>query len=1113
MEPVGFAAAIITLTKTTTTAIRVLRSYNDSEEEVSTIERELESLQAVLQRLAWLEQEANNDEAATGIALPTLMDPWYIGVFKRCQKEVEGLSSRLSLQDSSRTRRAIKQLRWPFKKKETEEIVQSIRNLTESILQTVQLDQTSMILKMNNAMRSENKVALSAQKTIKRSIYQSFAAVDPSLNYRRAKHKRHPKTASWFIESDYFNEWKSRTPSFCWPHGIIGSGKTVMSSVIIGHMSRECSPKPRSALAYFYFDFSDLDKMSPENMLRSLIEQFCRKCRDIPLLERVAKFREPYFDPDAYDYDLLALLIEIIDTFEESFIVIDALDVCSNVSELLHIIRNILCRSSSKVHILSTSRQEKCIEDEVNSLPGNVQKATMNKTLVNRDICTYVQECLKTNPKFKRWDKYSDILKAIENRTINKADGMFQWAVCQLEVLGDCFNEQALRAALGSPPKSLNDMYEQILRDTVRERDSYTSKMLHWLAFACRPLTIAELAEMLTIDLNDDIQFDSGRRFFDPREILNICPPLVRVDVEEGRGDVVKLVHLSIKEFIVSDDLSTSTQPVSQYHISESSGNTEMAEICLAYLLHFFHETAVEDGVDTRFPLARYASRYWVHHVRSAKNITTRIRILALKLLSSNSLAYLNWIRLYDPERPTSSPNYQKKRSTIYAPLYYMALTGSADLTKLLLEEGTQPDSCCGSSRSPLQAACALGHVGVARQLIAKGADVNFTKVGWRNALWLATAGGHTETVQLLLEKGADVNASGPLLQDAAARGHADVVKLLLQKGQDPNKPTEIHGTALQAACRYGHGEVVDLLLENGADFNIQSGIYEAPLLAACVNGHLHICTQLLLKGANPNTKCREYGNALNAAASKGHLRIVEELVQNGATVDIVDSEGGIPLQSSLAAGHESIAQLLLSKGANPRWKGGMYDNVLQAASRGGVQCVVKSLIASGVDVNTSGGKYGTALQAAASRDHVEIIKMLIDCGASINAEGGYYGSALHAASSNGYENTVQVLLSFGANVNILVGKFGCPIQEAAVHGHSRVVRRLLDNGADINSSAGRRGPISILEFATRRGHTEVVQTILQWASDTHVELNALEVSLEAAAECDEEEIAALLKK
>ncbi|KLJ08471.1 hypothetical protein EMPG_16100 [Blastomyces silverae] len=1099
MEAVGFAAALITLLKATTTAISAVRSYSASELEVSRIEQEILDLQAILKRLELLEQEADKNEAATGSALPMLKAPWYNGVFDLCQKELEGLSARLSLQDGSRTRRVVQQLRWPLKKKETEQVILNIRKHTESLLQAVQVDQTSMLLKMNNTVQSENKFKLDK---LQRRINRRLAAVDPSLNYRRAKHKRHPNTASWFIESDYFNEWKSRAPSFCWLHGIMGSGKTVMSSVIIEHMSRECSPRPRSALAYFYFDFTNPGKMAPESMIRSLIQQFCHKCRDIPLLERIFDmFRKSNFELEAPQ--LVDVLLETIESFEESFIVIDAIDVCSNVPELLPIIRDILRRSSSKVHILSTSRQEKYIEDEVNSLPGNVQKVTMNKA----------QQFLRTDNKFKRWEKYPDILKAIEIHTMSKADGMFQWAFCQLEVLGGCFNEQALRAALRSPPKSLNDIYERILRDIVQEWENYTSKALHWLAFSARPLTIAELAEMLTIDLNADLQFDTTRRFFDPREILNICSPLVRVDVEQGRAEVFKLTHLSVKEFIVSDDLSTSTRPVSQYHISDSPANAEMAEICLAYLLHYFHETVVEDGVETRFPLARYASKYWVHHVRAAKNITARIRVLAMKLLSPNSLAYRNWIRLYDPEHPTQDPNHKKSRKTIRAPLYYMALTGVADLIEILLADGINPDAYQGRYGTPLQAACTLGHVEVTRQLLAKGADFNLMKDGSSNALRLATIGGHAETVKLLLEKGAHIHASGPLLQDAAARGHADLVKLLLQEGQDPNTHDEYDGTALQDACTYGHGEVVDLLLENGADVNIQSGTFRTPLLAASIRGNLHICTQLLLKGANPNTKGGEYGNALNASASKGHLRIVEELVQNGATIDIVDWEGGTPLQSSLAAGHESIAQLLLSKGANPRWKGGLYGNVLQAASRGGVQCVVKSLIASGVDVNTPGGRYGTALQAAASRGHVKIIKMLIKKGAFINAEGGYYGSALHAASSNGHENAVRVLLTHGANVNIMVGKFGCPIQEAAVHNRSHVVRILLDSNADINSSAGRRGPDNILELATRRGNTEVVRAILQWASNTHVGLDALDASRVAAVECKKHEITALLNQ
>ncbi|KAL2361906.1 hypothetical protein RJZ56_005184 [Blastomyces dermatitidis] len=1123
MDGVSFAAALITLTQTTAMIIRALNFYssslkNASDLDIPRMKHEIDSLQTVLRRLESIEKGANPSKPGSEkIALPTLkaMCAPPGGILDLCRTELESLSSRLNFNSeaSSKTGRVVQQLKWPLKKKETERHIEIIRRYTENIVQSVQADQISIILDMKSAMDSKPIPDTSARcEILHQKIDGRLCAVDPSINYRRTKRKRYPGTALWFIDGECFKKWKSQSPSFCWLHGMIGSGKSVMSSVIVEHISHECSSNNLSlALAYFYFDFTTTDKLSPESMMRSLIKQLCHQNHNTDELESI------YLTSSKESHgleacDLLPILRDIMGTFKETFIVLDALDVCSNTAELLHIVKEILRGASSRVHILSTSREITSIEEEVDSLPGKVQKVPMDKSQINGDISTFTQECLRTDRRFKRWTLHPDIQRAIKNCIVSKSDGMFQFAASLLEMLGNCVDVQSLREALASPPMLLNAVYERILLDTDRKWKNHAPELLRWLAFSARPLTIAELAEMRVVDVDNYRQLITGRKLFDPREISDICSPFVKIDAAEGTCEVLELAHLSVKEYMVSD--SAASGPVSQYHASASSTHAEMAGICLAYLLHFGQRVIVDDNVVSKFPLARYASRYWIHHVREAKTCTERIMALAEELLSPDNLSYSNWIRLYDPGYPWREPNYSRSKQTMCAPLYYMALAGIADLTDILLAEGINPDAYHGFYGTPLQAACAMGHVEVTKRLIVEGADVHIDEGGSGNALRLATKGGHAEIVELLLEKGADINASGPLLRDAAGKGHAYLVKRLLQKGQDPNTHDEIEGTALQLACAFGHSEVVDLLLENGADVNIRGGIYDSPLQAASTKGHVHICTQLLLKGADPNVKGdRCGGSALIAASSRCHLRIVEELVQNGATIDIVDGEGETPLQSSLAAGHESIAQLLLSKGANPFWEGGLYGNVLQAASLGGAISVVKSLISRAVDVNTFGGKYATALQAAASRGHVEIIQILIDHGAFINTEGGCYGSALHAASSKGRVKAVQLLLTCGANVNPMPGKSIFPIQEAAVHNHPRVVRLLLENGADLNSSGSWRGPRSTLELVARRGHIEVVRVILQWATDTHMQLVALEAALNGALEAEKPRIAALLRQ
>jgi hypothetical protein len=63
----------------------------------------------------------------------------------------------------------------------------------------------------------------------------------------------------------------------------------------------------------------------------------------------------------------------------------------------------------------------------------------------------------------------------------------------------------------------------------AEHRDS-AFKVLQWLAFSARPVTLAELTEVLAVDY-DGVQprFDADLRLFDPCSVLRICSSLVTI--------------------------------------------------------------------------------------------------------------------------------------------------------------------------------------------------------------------------------------------------------------------------------------------------------------------------------------------------------------------------------------------------------------------------------------------------------------------------------------------------------------------------------------------------------------------------------------------------------
>ena len=534
--------------------------------------------------------------------------------------------------------------------------------------------------------------------------------------------------------------------------------------------------------------------------------------------------------------------------------------------------------------------------------------------------------------------------------------------MCQLDELRNCLKPNQLRKALKSLPKTLDDTYARIL-DKIEDRNSEDAfKILQWLAYSAQPLRIEEMVEVIAIDVDGDPRFDPENRLLDPQDLLTICPSLVTMTASE-----LRLAHFSVKEYLVSDRVQT------RYNIAQFA-HANIAQMCLTYLLHFKGPSLLTSDNLSEFPLARYAAEYWTQHARMAVNDTEQTDRLSLELFQPKTHAYINWIRLFDPDMPwIDQPNMAKSLESIPSPLYYASLEGLIEPARQLVESGADVNAQGGRYGNALQAASAEGHSQVVQLLLEKGADVNTQGGGYSNALQVASAEGHDQIVQLLLEKGADVNARGwysNALQVASDRGHGQTVQLLLEKGADVNSQGGQYGNALQAASYRGHGQIVQLLLEKGADVNAQGG---------------------------------RFGNALQAAlAYRGHGQIVQLLLEKGTDVN---AQGG----------EYSNVQLLLEKGADVNAQGGEFGNALQVASYKGYGQIVQLLLEKGADVNARGGGFGNALQAASAEGHDQTVQMLLEKGADVNAQGGAFGNALQAASYKGHGQIVQLLFEKGA--------------------------------------------------------------------------------------------------
>ena len=194
--------------------------------------------------------------------------------------------------------------------------------------------------------------------------------------------------------------------------------KILTSSSIIDHLFTQAS----LATAYFFFDGRDSQKelQLHDKLIRSLILQFSLKCENgVPkvLADLYSQCGHGYQQPSLDN--LHNVLQKILGGFNSAYIILDALDECSEREKVLDWVQTVILHKYKKLrlHLIITSRPEKEINDKFNSYncvdlvnaPGNYA------------IEVFLDHQLQTG-----WQKWpSEIQNEIKSTLRKQVDGMY----------------------------------------------------------------------------------------------------------------------------------------------------------------------------------------------------------------------------------------------------------------------------------------------------------------------------------------------------------------------------------------------------------------------------------------------------------------------------------------------------------------------------------------------------------------------------------------------------------------------------------------------------------------------------------------------------------------
>ncbi len=374
---------------------------------------------------------------------------------------------------------------------------------------------------------------VAADKDLLQRLSTWLSAPNPTSNLYNAQTKRQQDTGVWLLENPIFLGWKGADFSLLWLHGKPGCGKTILSSTVIQALIDDS--KSDEVVTYFYFDFQTHEKQLFQNFLVSVVVQLFTLKPQVSAIveERYNIYGKGRSRPTIRD--TLVMLRRIIDSIAASvYLVVDALDESQDRTSLLEGLREIRSWDQKNLRIFVTSRREPEIEDTLCHLATDT--IPLEESVVDGDILTYVRYQLEHDVRLSKWSE--QIREEVETALLNGANGMFRWAVCQLDAVRPCMKITLLRKALQSLPKSLDETYARMLDKIPEEHVEDARRVLSCLICAFAPLAIEEIAETVGVISEGEPYYDVDNRLQEPRDILTICSGLISTTEFVGNPSV-----------------------------------------------------------------------------------------------------------------------------------------------------------------------------------------------------------------------------------------------------------------------------------------------------------------------------------------------------------------------------------------------------------------------------------------------------------------------------------------------------------------------------------------------------------------------------------------------
>ena len=436
---------------------------------------------------------------------------------------------------------------------------------------------------------------------------------DWSEGFRCALNKRTSGTGLWLLQNPLFQRWTKNFNNpyedsrLLWIHGLPGAGKTVLSSTIVESLqSGEVARQAEDCMVFFFYSGSmERTRRTAFDICANALSQILAKSDEIPspLLEgyRVAKHngRSKKCQSD----DLFTIFEQAVAALPSAFLVIDALDECTEISSILSWLGNVT-QSALSLHVVCLSRDASAIRKSLEQHPT----IRMDAKSMKGDIDTYLASAVNTLPCEEK--KFRD---QVVRTLSDKAEGMFLLAGLSIETLRGAISKHDMYCILNAIPDGVNDMYTLILKRLSTESETrrrLVRMVLRLICFSAQAMTWPEIRYALSWN-EDEQSFQKDREPF-KETVCELCFPLIEYQAET---DTFRLAHLSLRDFLCTGfPESSNFQETAQFFVLGVEAQRELASITLACVADAKVSHKLYVDLDSS-PLLPYATKNWSNYL------------------------------------------------------------------------------------------------------------------------------------------------------------------------------------------------------------------------------------------------------------------------------------------------------------------------------------------------------------------------------------------------------------------------------------------------------------------------------------------------------------------